>query len=70
MIADRFRHWLYGEKPEVPPEVREASHALANEVQQVTARVRQIERAPDPFQELVTVLRGKPPNDRNHRAGL
>lgn len=69
MMADRLRHWLYGEHPDVPRDVREAHHALRNEVQQVNARVRQIQRAPDPFEELVSVLRGKPP-DSGHHTGL
>lgn len=67
MMTDRIRHLIYGEHPDVPPEVRKASHDLANEVQAVSAQLYRIKRSPDPFAELVCALRGSP--DDSHRTG-
>lgn len=66
MMTDRIRHWIYGEHPDVPPEVRRASHDLANEVQAVSAQLYRIKRSPDPFAELVHTLRG---TDNSHHTG-
>lgn len=46
------------EREMVPPKIREASHALANETMKLGAVTRRIERARDPFGELMRAMRG------------
>lgn len=57
MVEQRIRRFLYGSH-DVPPRTREVSHTLANEVSRLNANVSRIERAQDPWHELVKAIRG------------
>lgn len=55
------RRWVYGDHSRNDARAREAYHRFANEAQATNARLRQMRRAPDPWQELVRALRGGDP---------
>lgn len=59
IVLRRTKHMFDRPDNPLPPEVRERSHAVANEATAVRANLRQLAKAPNPIAELIRTIARK-----------